>query len=396
MTRSQKIFLAVLSLYVVFDFTLGSLVGLYLWETTKEASKIIIYYIFLFLSILLITQLSSRLINRYGAKKVYISSMILGLIQAGVLILVGSSIVEIIVPFGVLAGTGIGLQAMSYSVIVGYITNNTDTTKFLGLKSSLMNLVSIISIPFITSLISYNGSYQISYTISLFAGLVIIFLVSKMLIPMPTVSVISSNYRSLMQIEEVRIFAATRLLYGFFNGPMWAVLGVVTYIFIGDVSKWGYISTFLTILSIIGTYLYSRISNASVRNALATTTTFLFASVALLLATNWNFLFFMIYQIVVVLLNSSFSLHYEGIIYTLVNDNDLIRENMSSVLSMGELAMGVGRILPLILLLIAGFTFENPIILQILFIMISVMPLLILNRLGSIIPHSSRYATIHS
>ncbi len=396
MTLSQKIFLAVLSCYVVFDFTLGSLVGLYLWETTKEASRIISYYIFLFLSILVTTQLTSGLINRYGAKKVYIASILLGLIQALVLIIVGSSISNVIIPFGILAGTSIGLQAMSYSVIVSIVTSNKDTTKFLGIKSSLMNVISIISVPVITNLISLFGSYQISYIISLLAGFVMIMLISTISIPQSNESTTLLGYRSLIQIDEVRIFAVTRLLYGFYNGPMWAILGIVTYIFIGDVAKWGYISTSLTILNIIGAYFYSRISSSSVRNAVSTITTFLFASIALLLAANWSLVIFMLYQIVVILLNSSFSLHYEGVIYSLVNENETIRANMSTVLAIGEIAMGLGRIVPLALLLIVGFTFDNPTFLQILFILISVIPILILNKLSSIIPHSSRYATIYS
>lgn len=223
-----------------------------------------------------------------------------------------------------------------------------------------------------------------------------IMLISTISIPQSNESTTLLGYRSLIQIDEVRIFAVTRLLYGFYNGPMWAILGIVTYIFIGDVAKWGYISTSLTILNIIGAYFYSRISSSSVRNAVSTITTFLFASIALLLATNWSFVIFMLYQIVVVLLNSSFSLHYEGVIYSLVNENETIRVNISTVLAIGEIAMGLGRIVPLALLLIVGFTFENPTFLQILFILISVIPILILNKLSSIIPHSSRYATIHS
>ncbi len=396
MSRSQKIFLAILSLYVIYDFTLGSLVGLYLWETTKEASKILSYYIALFLSILLSTQFAPRLISIYGAKKVYVASIIIGMLQAGILMLTGANITNIIIPFGILAGIDIGLQAMSYSIIVGQITNGSETTKFLGVKSSIMNLVSIISVPLITSLISSLGSYQVSYYLSLFAGISIVMLISRIPIANLSTNTNSASYISLLQIEEVKIFATTRLLYGFYNGPMWAVLGVVTFMFIGDVAKWGYISTSLTIASIVSTYLYTKVKNISIQKAISTSATFVFASVALLLATNWNFMVFMAYQIVVVLLNSSFSLHYEGVIYSIVNDNDTIKQNMSKVLSIGEIAMGTGRVAPLIILLIVGFSFEDPITLQILFVMISVIPLLILNKLSAIIPHSARYATIHS
>lgn len=396
MSRYQKIFLAILSLYVIFDFTLGTLVGLFLWETTKEASQIIIYYIALFLSITLSTQIASKLTHTYGAKKVYISSIMLGMLQAGILMIMGSEITKVIIPFGILAGTSIGLQAMSYSLIVGFITNNTDTTRFLGLKSSIMNAVSIVSVPIITGLVSTLGSYEVSYLISLFVGVLIVILVSKIPVVTNSASINATSYRSLLEIEEVKIFLTTRLFYGIYNGPMWAILGVVTFMFVGDVSRWGYISTGFTILSIISAYLYSKVADISLRQAISITATFIFASVALLLATNWNFIIFMIYQFAVVLLNSSFSLHYEGVIYRLVNDNEVIKDNMNQVLSLGEIAMGIGRITPLITLLVAGFSFDNPLMLQILFVMISVVPLLIVNKLNSLIPHSSRYATIHN
>ena len=396
MSRYQKIFLAILSLYVIFDFTLGTLVGLFLWETTKEASQIILYYIALFLSIALSTQVASKLTHRYGAKKVYITSIMLGMLQAGILMIMGSEIAKVIMPFGILAGTGIGLQAMSYSLIVGFVTNNTDTTRFLGLKSSIMNAVSIVSVPIITGLISTLGSYEVSYLISLFVGVLIVILVSKIPVVTNSASINATSYRSLLEIEEVKIFLTTRLFYGIYNGPMWAILGVVTFMFVGDVSRWGYISTGFTILSIISAYLYSKVADTSQRQAISIVATFMYASVALLLATNWNFIIFMIYQFAVVLLNSSFSLHYEGVIYRLVNDNEVIKDNMIQVLSLGEIAMGIGRITPLITLLLAGFSFDNPLMLQILFVLISVVPLLILNKLNSLIPHSSRYATTHN
>ena len=396
MSRYQKIFLAILSLYVIFDFTLGTLVGLFLWETTKEASQIILYYIALFLSITLSTQIASKLTHRYGAKKVYITSIMLGMLQAGILMIMGSEIAKVIMPFGILAGTGIGLQAMSYSLIVGFVTNNTDTTKFLGLKSSIMNAVSIVSVPIITGLVSTLGSYEVSYLISLLVGVLIVILVSKIPVVTNSASINATSYRSLLEIEEVKIFLTTRLFYGIYNGPMWAILGVVTFMFVGDVSRWGYISTGFTILSIISAYLYSKVADTSLRQAISIAATFMFASVALLLATNWNFIIFMIYQFAVVLLNSSFSLHYEGVIYRLVNDNEVIKDNINQVLSLGEIAMGIGRITPLITLLLAGFSFDNPLMLQILFVLISVVPLLILNKLNSLIPHSSRYATIHN
>jgi hypothetical protein len=82
MSRNQKIFLAILGLYVIFDFVLGSLVGVFLWDQTKETTVILKYYFTLFAAIMVFSQASSFLIGKFGAKKVYIFSIFLGLIQA--------------------------------------------------------------------------------------------------------------------------------------------------------------------------------------------------------------------------------------------------------------------------------------------------------------------------
>lgn len=398
MSLNQKLLLTILGLYVIFDFVLGALVGLYLWESSKSSTIILSYYITLFSGIMLVSQFNSKLVSKVGIKRSYILSIILGIIQSLVLLFFGKNIRPHIIPFGALAGLSIGIQAFSYTLVVSRITERSDPTYFLGLKSATMNIVSIVSVPILTYLIKLTGGYAMTYQLGLFVGLVIMYLISRLSIDEKgsASTIVTQPTSSLLAIEEVRYYLLTRLLYGIFNGPVWAVLGVVTYLFVGDVSTWGVLTTIFTVINIIGSYYYGKLKNEQVSQFISVVGTFVFGTLAIILATNWTMATFLAYQVGLVLLNSSFSIHYEATIYNMTRNNEDISQNLPRILSLGEIAIGIGRIIPLAILVLSSFTFDHPLMLQILFVVISTAPLLILSTLNKIIPHSQRYVTINS
>lgn len=392
MSLPQKILLSILGFYVIFDFVLGSLVGLYLWDSSKNVQTILLYYITLFASILVATQLSAKVITKFGAKRTYIISIILGLFQALLVLTLKENISSFILPFAVLAGSSIGLQAMAYTLTVAQITNSQSTTTFLSIKSALMNLVSIVSIPIITYLIQATGSYTIAYYLGLLAGIIVTVLITWL--PTNILTKVDSNSQSIKQLfayDEVRIYLLTRFLYGLYNGPIWALLGIVTFMFIGNVSSWGFLSTLFTILNIIGAYIYSRIRNPGLHRGLVILSTFIFSFIAIVLATNWTLATFLLYQLGVVLLNASFSIHYEGLVYELINDNPEIADCVQSILRIGEVAIGLGRVIPLLFLLYFNFSFDNPLSLQLMFVGIAGIPLIITSLLSNIVQHTDLY-----
>lgn len=395
MSRNQKIFLAILGIYVVFDFVLGSLVGVFLWDQTKETAIILKYYLTLFASIMIFSQLSSFLVGKFGAKKVYIFSILLGLVQAIFLLLFQSSIAQLVMLFGIIAGASIGFQAVAYGIVASSITAGTDSSNFLGIKSSLMNIVSIVSVPIVTYLIGLTGSYNISYIIGLISGIFVILLISYL-----DVATVETPYhplryiRSALAESETRTYLLTRFIYGMFSGPVWAILGIVTFKFAGGLVLWGVISTVFTIINIIGSYMYGRIKSNNLHKTYSVFSTLIFASVTLILATNWNFVTFLIYQFGLVILNTTFAIHYESLTYDLLSENEEFASNKKELLGLGEICIGIGRLIPLAILLLINFSLDDNIIIQILFITIASLPLVIINLLKSTSSFQKRYAKI--
>jgi MFS family permease len=395
MSRNQKIFLAILGLYVIFDFVLGSLVGVFLWDQTKETPVILKYYFTLFAAIMVFSQASSFLIGKFGAKKVYIFSIFLGLIQAVFLLLFQRNISQLVILIGVISGASIGFQAVAYSIVASNITQGLDSSRFLGTKSALMNFVSIVSVPIITYLISLTGSYNISYILGLVSGGLVIFLITGL-----KIETVELPYRPLRYLPSAltgtdsRTYLLTRFVYGLFSGPVWAILGIVTFKFAGNLALWGIISTVFTILHIIGSYIYGKLNSRNLHKAYSVFATLIFASVTIMLATNWNFATFLIYQLGLVILNATFAIHYESLTYDLLASDGECASNKKELLGLGEIFIGIGRLVPLGLLLVINFSLEDNLVIQILFIAIASMPLIIINLLKNTSSYQNRYAKI--
>lgn len=146
----------------------------------------------------------------------------------------------------------------------------------------------------------------------------------------------------------------------------------------------------------MGSYYYGKLKNEHVSQFISVVGTFVFGALAITLATNWTMVTFFAYQVGLVVLNSSFSIHYEATIYNMTRNNENVSQNLPRILSLGEIALGIGRIIPLVILVLSSFTFDHPLMLQILFVVISTAPLLVISTLNKIIPHSQRYVTINS
>jgi hypothetical protein len=113
-----------------------------------------------------------------------------------------------------------------------------------------------------------------------------------------------------------------------------------------------------------------------------------------MLATNWNFATFLIYQLGLVILNATFAIHYESLTYDLLASDRECTSNKKELLGLGEIFIGLGRLVPIGLLLAINFSLEDNLVIQILFIAIASLPLIIINLLKNTASFQNRYVRI--
>lgn len=380
MTRNQITFLFVLSLYTVLDFVLGTLLGIYLWNETKNTSTILWYYIVLFAVIIAASQLSNIFIKWFGVKRTYQLAMVVSVVQVGVIMLLQAKLSVYYYVVAALAGLSIGLQSVTYNMITSAIVSVSENTRYISIKSAIMNIISILTVPIMANVVRVTGGYMVTYLIALITGLAIIVVVSILKLN-KTEQINEKKSLSLIEVWNTKsgqYYLISRLFFGMFNAPIWAVLGLITYQFVGNITIWSFITTSFMVAQIIGSFLYGKINTPNYHRAGAVIATLIFSGVAIMLGTNWNFTTFLIYQLGLVLLNIAFSIYYEKTIYTVLQCPEYL-DKQENVLTSGEIILGIGRLLALFILVFANFSLENTNILRLVFVGIASIPLIILS-----------------
>jgi hypothetical protein len=189
--------------------------------------------------------------------------------------------------------------------------------------------------------------------------------------------------------RTVREYLFSRFIDGIYGGVGWAVLGIVLYQFVKNMFVWGIVSTILTLLTIIGSYYYGKLNNRGYYKATAGFSTLIFAGITIMLATNWNIVTFMIYQLALTAINIMMGVNYEQYIFATLHENEDIESCQNELIGASEIVLGIGRILPLLVMVWSGITLDNELGLRILFILISSAPLIVM----SIVNRSSLFST---
>lgn len=391
MSKNQKILLVILSLYVVADFVIGTLTNLYLWNDSASTRLVLEYNAWVFITMLGISQLSVYVVKYLGIKTTYALAMVFSLIQLIMLVVYGENISSLVFLLGILSGVGIGLQSYCYTVLATNL-NNQKAEYFFGTKMASMNLMRLTMVPLITFLISLSGSYFGGFGIGILFLLMIMALIYLLKVQIDSDQVKPlDGWLLIKEFPDVRKYVTSRFLYGIFNGLFWVVLGITLYQLIENVFWWGIALTLITLLSVIGSYLYGKYSKPQYDQYVATIVAFLFASATLILAVYWSLTTLLLYQLALLLMNIVLSTDFEVFLLTIAKENETIKKSQQGLISVGELFLNLGRLLPILILIFVGFSFTNTLMLRILFACVSIIPLYMMVTLKDTRPFKDTY-----
>lgn len=382
MDRNQKLLLIVLCLYVLGDFTAVSITNLYLWQKFNDFHSILFYNSNLFIGMAISGLIGSILGTKVGNKLIYMVSIGFYILQLTLLFFLGNSIVNYLLIVGLISGFAIGGQSYAYNVISQKITNKENRQKYFGIKTSLLNTITLFGIPTLTFVASKSGSYKPVFFIAIVLLFFVLFLFSQLrLTELKTPFSLKNTVMTLKAFPDTRSFLLSKFLFGVQNGLFWVVLGIVTLQFVGDVLKWGIFSSFLTLLSVIAAFYYGKMIDLEKSKFAAIIATFLFAFSTIVLATNWNFITFVIYSLVLVLLNVIMGVSFDGFVAGILEEDGSVAAVNNELNGIGEFVLDIGRFLPIFLLFILNFSINNVLELRIVFILVSSIPLFVINAL---------------
>jgi len=382
MDKNRKLLLIILALYVLGDFTAVSITNLYLWQKFNDFHSILFYNSNLFIGMAMSGFLGAVLGTKIGNKPIYMVSICFYILQLVLLFVLGNTIVNYLFIVGLISGFAIGGESYAYNVISQKITTEENRQKYFGMKTSLLNTITLIGVPALTFIASKAGTYKPVFLIAMVLLVCVLCLLTQLnLLETKTHFSVKNTVSALKAFPDTRSFLLSKFLFGVQSGLFWVVLGIVTFQFVGDVFKWGIFMSLLTLLSIVAAFYYGKTVTIHQSKFAAVIATFLFASSTIVLATNWNFITFVSYQLVLVFLNVIMGVCFDGFVAGILEEDRLVSVVNNELNGIGEFVLNIGRFLPIFLLFLSNFSINNVLELRIVFILVSSIPLFIISAL---------------
>ena len=356
-------------------------VNLFIWQSSQNLMHVLWFNLFVFLGIPLAAMMSGYISEKTNTRMTYTIGLTLYVFELVIIILLKNDLSRFLPLVGFITGLAVGAQAFSHNVICELITTPLDRERFYGKKGVLQNMVYLIFPPLL-AYISVRFSFLL-----LFAIVIVIFLAAVIL----TLSLSLAETPDRFELKQIIQIPGTnpdklallkiKFLFGVQNGLFWSVLGIILLTQIGSLVGWGFVTSFLTLLALIATFILSHKETAAVAQFVNITSAFVFAIAGILLAVNFDLPALLFYMLVQTLLGVALTVNFDATINNLIEEDTEISHLRKEYHVLAEIAVGAGRLLPIGVLLLFKSYLASLAILRIPFLVIALVPLLTMQTL---------------
>ena len=237
-------------------------VDFYIWESTKSFNAIITFNLGLFIILPLAVLLSAFLTELLDLKLVQAIAKFFQVVFMILLLTLGVELIKNPFAFGLLAGLITGLAFAPADIITGKTppAERLDINSKIRLGSILVGL----SIPFLfAQFVGAQSNFNLPFIVA--AIIHVLLFIATLLVSFPALDKIFS-------LSEVFSFPGTNpgkvilakssFLLGLKDSIHYSLIGVLTLNFIGSITGWGWFKLALTVLSLLITLIYKKLSFA--------------------------------------------------------------------------------------------------------------------------------------
>jgi len=355
-------------------------VDFYIWEITHNFQTLLSYNLSLFIA-LPVGVLIAGFLSEYVSHKVgYIFSKLIQISFLSLLLVMGPLLFSSITIFGLLAGLVAGIS-LSPEEVINFKLPGQEALPILTSISKGKKMVGLVIPPFFAYLIQQSSdSFSLPFIIAIGVSLIVLSLAP--LVDFPE----SDSAFSLLTIltipgtnPEKSLLIKASFLNGIKMGLHYSLIGVLTLSFVGSLIKWSYISVGLTLFSIVLVSFYRWLNVA--RHALLSLG---LASVVFLIGSGYFAYDFSLLGIGIYLIGLSFfdiffGFGYSSAVKRISQIDGSGKDLESEYVFLETFFSSLGMILPIAVLSYLKLDLEDPIIFQILIVIIGLLPFGILS-----------------
>jgi hypothetical protein len=358
-THSQKLWLTSLSLFHVFNHLAPIFINLFIWQSTPSLDQLLKYHLSMFIAIPFLATLSGWLCKKYSPGKIYS----FGLIMNGTLLLAvaayGQLFINHITIFGLLNGAAIGMFSLPANLLNIDVAHNS-LEKINSTSGAIFALASIV-VPSLAALgltigISYSALFVFSAVCLLLSS---IFSLSLSSLPKESYEPFFGLSLALQNPNWKTVFAAY-LLHGIKGGVLWSLGPVIAISVVGQVSSWGLYILAFSLVSVGFNLLLTKVLNWHTNRSFIITSGILFSLACIIFGVNYNFYSFLWYSLFltidIAVTNAAFVSSTQRVIeadphYTRLKDE---------YLTFLEYPLGIGRLMPMTILIYSQNSITSP------------------------------------
>lgn len=352
-------------------------ISLFIWENERSLQVLLKYHIPLFIAIPLFGYIGAKLTKAISVKV----SFLLSFLARGAILLIVSYQPELllnnIMLFGVVYAVAVGLYAIPRSTAYYSVIDKENMSRIRAILLSIFTLIGLILPLFGAYLIGSQGNYQHLFTFALISLLLSAFMLVIIRIPK-----IPQRWDMLYVLKERspdhNNLLKVHFIFGIKSGIQWALFGVLVLNFLdNDIENWGRFSSLIGLVGVIAGLFYAKFIAKRIDILALLITGIAYAAFSILFVVNFNFMWFAIFLAVNSISEKFIGSSLGTVISEMIEEDDEARTHLPEHYALLEFPLAIGRLIPLVILLITNASLDNDPALKLIFVVIGLVPFIL-------------------
>ncbi len=366
--------------YISFTFIL-----LFLWSKTSSLYPILLFSILFYSTTPIGALLSTIITNRISPKISLLISTLLQSIQLILFITYSNNVGnEALVLLGILGGLSSGIKSAAEYVFERAYEDNMSELNIQSAKTLWWELIktftTFVSAYYVSSQGTFGILFQIIFAITIANAFSILFLKQSYVNR-------KTNFKEILKLPgsnpEKALLMKAEFIDGIYEGINATIIPIALLFFVRNIFDWGLINLLLMVLSIAFGIIYIELINNQSYKPFYGLTAFIFASVSIFTIFDYNIYVLLGYMIVTTFNEVSSTIGYNTIVEKIIDLDAQKNTLLPEYKFLLEVFFGIGRIVPLLVLYLLEFDFNEEYVIKVAIVIASLLPLLTITVFGN-------------
>jgi len=361
-------------------------IAFFIWQTKQDVSLFLFYTLALFISApfgsIIASILGIKIEPKYG---ILVGNWIQIIQITFLLFFVATLNIPIAIVLGLFGGFAESNKSSTMRMleILKNESGKENIEHFYAKKALTYNVLKGIIPLSIVYLISKSGSYD-----ALFAIVIVLLVVSSLL----SLTINTTTTKPSFELKEILkipgtnpnklLLIITLFFEGITEGITTTILPIIILVYVGGIVNWGWINTGVVVFTILVTAIMSKKLNDSTSRGAYSIGALLFATTSIFFIIHFNIIVIGAFLLAMAFMDVIKSTSFNSSIERITNSDRSEKELTPEYLFLIETSLSIGRILPIIIILITVADINKESFIRILFLITGFLPLLTMSFLS--------------